>query len=194
MLDKSIILIGPVGAGKTTLSEQIGAALNVPAFDIDALRWDYFKEIGYDAEYAKEMREKQGFTALVSYWKPFEIHAVERVTQDYPTGHVIAFGAGFSVYEDPAHLERAKKALAPFPHVVLLLPSADIDESLDILDARLQASEPDANHSFYEMIRRFNRHFIEHPSNNTLAKLTVYTKDQTPEQTCAEILERTGLR
>lgn len=193
MLEQSLVLIGPVNTGKTTLAELLGVALNVPSFDIDALRWDYFKEIGYDADHAKHLREKEGFHALVAYWKPFEIYAVERCLQDYPTGHIIAFGAGFSFFEDPAHLERAQKALAKASHVVLLLPSADIEESLDILDARLRESEPEAEEAFFEMLRRFNRPFIEHPSNSTLATMTVYTKDQTPEETCAEIIERCGL-
>jgi hypothetical protein len=35
-----------------------------------------------------------------------------------------------------------------------------------------------------------NAHFLRHHSYYNLAKITVYTKGRTPEETCQEILER----
>jgi adenylate kinase family enzyme len=192
MLDTNIILIGPGGAGKTTLAKLLGESLGAPSFDLDDLRWDYYAEIGYDRELERRIRQEQGFPAVAAYWKPFEIYSVERLFQDYPAGHVIAFGAGQSVYDDPAFAARAQKALAPY-HVVLLLPSADVDESVRLLNARIHLSEPDLPEAFFEMIDGINRYFIEHPDNARLATLTVYTKDKSPEQTQDEILAALGL-
>ncbi len=123
MLDRNLILIGPGGAGKSTLAKLLGAALNVPSLDLDNLRKQYYPEIGYDHDLAEQKRHEGGMKALAAYWKPFEIYSVERMLQDYPVGHVIAFGAGQSVYEDEAFFRRAQTALAPHP-VILLLPSA----------------------------------------------------------------------
>jgi hypothetical protein len=185
----SIIFIGPANAGKSTQAKLVGAALGLPVLHLDDLRWGYYAEIGYDREKAEQIRREGGMKAIAAHWKPFDIHAVERVLADYPRGYAISFGAGHSFYDDPAMLERAKKALAGFPNVVLLLPSPDTDESVQIMKERLHADVPEFTEEGLEHIAQINRIFIEHPSNATLATLTVYTAGKTPEQTCDEILQ-----
>lgn len=187
MLGSNVILIGPSGAGKTTLAKLLGAALGVPSLDLDKLRNAYYAEIGYVRAEAERVRAEGGMPALAAYWKPYEIYSVERLMQDYPTGHVIAFGAGQSVYDDPAQFERARVALAACT-VVLLLPSPDIEESIAILSARIHAAEPELPDSFFPVIEQMNRMFMSHPSNARLATHTVYTAGKTPEQTRDEIL------
>lgn len=174
-----VILIGPIGAGKTTLGRLIAAALSLPQVSIDDVRFNYYREIGYDESIAKQRYAGDGFWGLYEYWKPFEAHAVERVLTEYPNC-VIDFGAGHSVYEDEALLTRVKRRLAPHPSVILVLPSADLSSSLKVLRNRrpsLVDIEPD-----------INKHFITHASNYELAKFIVYTADRTPEDSCAEIL------
>ena len=185
--DTNIILIGPSGAGKTTLSQLLGESLEMPFFDLDAIRWDYYAEIGYDAEKAEKLRDEGGMEAIIAHWKPFEIYSVERMFQDYPSGHVVAFGAGQSVYDDPSFDERIRKALAPY-HVILLLPSPDVDESITLLNANIRTSEPDLPDAFFDKIGEMNRYFIQHPSNARLADQIVYSKGKTPEATRDEIL------
>jgi energy-coupling factor transporter ATP-binding protein EcfA2 len=186
----SIIFIGPSKAGKSTLARLVAQALGLPELHLDDLRWSYYAEIGYDPERAQQIRQAGGMWALANYWKPFDIHGVERLLADYPTGHVISFGAGHSYYDDPAMLARAKTALAGFPNVILLLPSPDVDESVRIMKERLRADEPDIGEKGLETIAQINRLFIEHPSNASLATMTVYTAGKTPAETCAEIVQR----
>ena len=174
-----VILIGPIGAGKTTLGRLIAAALSLPQVSMDDVRFKYYREIGYDDSIAKQRYAGDGFWGLYKYWKPFEAYAVERVLTEHP-GCVIDFGAGHSVYEDEALLTQAKCLLAPHPNVILVLPSADLSTSLKVLRNRrpsLVDIEPD-----------INKHFITHASNYELAKFIVYTADRTPEDSCAEIL------
>lgn len=185
MVTRSVILIGPSKAGKTTVSTLLGAHLHWPVLQLDDLRWAYYAEIGYDADKAQQLRREQGFPALVEHWKPYDIHAVERVLADYPHGHVIAFGAGHSVYTNPDDLARAKRALAGHD-VILLLPTADIDEANRVLRERLVHDEPELTG---DTIPNINRQFLLDPSNAYLATATVYNANQTPEQTCAAIIE-----
>lgn len=119
------------------------------------------------------------------YWKPFEAYAVERLLLEH-TNCVIDFGAGHSVYDDPLLFQSVQKALSPYPNVVLLLPSSDLEESIRILNERNQHLPDD--------IRSTNEYFVKHLSNNELAKLTVYTKLKPPEETCREILRRIEVR
>jgi hypothetical protein len=189
-MSASIILIGPGKAGKTTLSKRLGAALNMTAIDLDDLRFGYYEQIGYDAAKAKEIRQAGGMAALAAHWRPFDIYGVECCLRDYPSDHVIAFGAGHSIYDDESHLQRAIAALAPFPHVIFLLPTPGIEESAAILRQRLHEDEPDFVDATLDDIMAINSTFINHPSNIRLATMTVYTAGKTSDETCAEILQK----
>lgn len=185
--DPTIILIGPMGVGKSTVGKLLAERLSLPNYPMDDLRWDYYNEIGYDTERAGTIYETEGGKALLRYWKPFEAYAVERLLTEY-SGCVIDFGAGHSVYEDEALFERVANVLRPLPYVILLMPSPDLAESIDTLHQRmrvmLEAEGMKINEEFFQA----NEHFVTHPSNHRLAKVTIYTKDKTPAQTCEEII------
>ena len=174
-----IILIGPIAAGKSTIGELLAKELSLPQVSMDNLRFDYYKEIGYDEALAKSIRESEGMWGLLRYWKPFEAHAVERLLADHQNC-IIDFGAGHSVYEDNGLFTRVQKALAPYKNIFLLLPSPDPDESIAILSVRdefLRETKPD-----------INEHFVRHRSNYELATHIVYNEGKTPQETCEEII------
>lgn len=180
----AIILIGPMGAGKTTIGALLAEQLGLPQYALDELRWDYYAEIGYSREVEKQIREAEGVAGALRYWKPFEVHAVEQLLADYQTG-IFDFGAGHSVYDDPARLARVERALQPFRNVILLLPSPEDDESVRVLRERyLAVSGWDGMADGIDL----HAYFVKHPANRRLAKHIVYTAGQTPEQTCAAIL------
>ncbi|HTL29848.1 MAG TPA: hypothetical protein VL282_11530 [Tepidisphaeraceae bacterium] len=168
--------------GKSTAARLLAERFEVKRICMDHVRFDYYKEIGYDEKHADELAKKGGFGAKVAYWKPFEAHAVERLLADHAGERcVIDFGAGHSVYDDPALFQRVRKVLEPCP-VVLLLPSPDPVESVEIL---AQRSKIDPQH--IEHLKKVNEHFVRHPSNAQLAKVTIYTKDRTPEETADDV-------
>lgn len=183
MMETKIILIGPISAGKTTIGELLSKRLNLAWVQLDDVRWPYYEEIGYDNEVTKQRHAEGGIEAVVNYWKPFEAYSVERVLADHDNC-VIDFGAGQSVYEDEVLLARVKKALEPYPNVVLLLPTAGLDESIQILNSRLPIDDTNILPFLYQL----NTHFVKHPSNYELAKITVYTNGRTPDETCDDII------
>jgi shikimate kinase len=178
-MKSEIILIGPRGSGKTTIAEMLYLRTFLPHCSMDLLRWNYYEEIGYDRGLAREKISEGGFWALYRYWKPFEAYAVKRLFEDYREC-VFDLGGSHSVYEDPALFEQVRAVLAPYPHVVLLLPSPDQDESIRTLDARNTYDSEDQ--------REVNEHLVRHRSNYELAKHIVYTNGRTPEETCDEVL------
>lgn len=175
-----IILIGAMGAGKSSIGKLLAQKLQLPQVSMDRLRWDYYQQAGWSEEKQKEIAGKEGFAGVYRYWEQFDLYAVERLLKEHHNC-VIDFGAGHSIYEEQEDLERACELLAPYTNVVLLLPSPDLAESIAILEKRNQLiiNGMDAN-----------RFFITHPSNRELAKFVVYTKGKTPVETRDEILKR----
>lgn len=174
-----IVLIGPVRAGKSTIGKLLADALGLPQVSLDEKRWAYYREIGYDEDFANSVRQHGGFLALVLYRNLFDAYSVERLLSDYQNC-VIDFGAG--VYESLESLGRVKKALAFYPNVILLLPSENKEESLEIL-AKRDPNPPK------DLTFDFNAHFINHHTYADLVKYVVYTKEKTPQETCEEILQ-----
>lgn len=175
-----IILIGPIGSGKTTVAELLSMRTGLPRRSLDELRWKYYDEIGYDRDLARQKRTEEGFWGLYHYWKPFEAYAVGRLLNSF---HQCIFdlGGGHSVYEDDKLFYQVHDLMAPYPHVVLLIPSPDKEESIEILHSR---NDYDSDGQ-----REVNEHFVRHHSNYDLAKHIVYTKDQEPGQICHEIFK-----
>jgi len=179
-----IILIGPMQAGKSTVGQLLAEKLQVKQYSMDRLCWQYYAEIGYDAELADRIWAEKGLLSVFQYWKPFAVHAMERVLALEPSG-VIDLGAGDSIHDDPDLLRRVQDLVAPFRNVVLLLPSPDPVESLEIIRERYAARFQDN----VEEVILANRYFLHHPANQLLAKHVVYTKGKTPQQTRDAILE-----
>lgn len=162
---EEIVLLGPQGAGKSTLGRLLASRLGVPWVEMDAVCRRYYEELGYDPATAWRERER------------LEVYALERLLAEH-RGCVFSLGAGHSLYDNPAYFARARRALAPFANVVFVLPAPDPGTSIDILQARRRVKR-----SAHEVE-------VTHPSNHTLATITVYTEGQTPEQTGDEILRR----
>jgi adenylate kinase family enzyme len=178
-----ILLIGPIGAGKTTLGRRLAERLSVPQVSSDKHCWRYYEELGFSALPAEARRGSDGMLA-----SRFNVHAVERLMEEYGSREcVIDLGAGHSVYRDAPSLERVRKALAPAPHVILLLPASDQDESWAVLQER--NTENDWLNGFREAHGYDpNEHFLRHPSNFSLATSVVYTAGRSPEETCDDLL------
>lgn len=117
------------------------------------------------------------------YLRRFCITALERhLTEN--RNCVIDLGAGHSVFWSKSSFSQVQLALTSYPNVVLLLPSADLDESSFIL--RERAKDIPVFHDEYNF--DMNEHFLRHHSNFDLAKIIVYTKGKSSEQSRDEIL------
>jgi shikimate kinase len=185
----TVILIGPICAGKSTIAQLLAVKLDMPRYEVDKDRWRYYAEIGYDKAEGKRIAEAEGMLGLIQYWKPFEAYAVERALVEHPNT-VMDFGAGHSYYEDATLFARVEKALEPFPNVILLLPSPDLDESVEILNLRFTELLTREVRSVDPKLLELNEQFVRQPSNHKLGKMVVYTKGKTPEETCGEIAEQ----
>ncbi len=135
-----LVLLGPAATGKSTLGEFVAGLLGVAFVDLDAVADRYYPEVGWSVDRLVERIAVVGRVAAEREWEPARAHAVERAVADHP-GAVLALGAGHASYTDPACLDRVRAALAPVPHVVLVLPGADREHALTVLRARSVASK-----------------------------------------------------
>jgi shikimate kinase len=188
-MNSTIILIGPIGAGKTTVGHLLAEKLDLPFCSVDDVREAYYRKVGYDKNVASQIASsKEGLQGVLRYSKPFEAQMVEQVLADHHG--IIDFGASNSVFDDKDLFARVEKALAPYPNVILLLPAPDLDESVEILKDRLIQMLTKSGQGFTDELFELNEYFVKHPSNHRLAKLVIYTKDKTPESVYNELVQK----
>jgi shikimate kinase len=183
-----VVLIGPFGAGKSTIGDLIAGRLGLHSVSLD-LHGYYYRELGFDKE---EFMRHSGSDLYNGdlYFQTFFPAAVERLLTEHHNC-VFDLGAGHTVYEDEALFARVQRALAPFPNVVLVLPSPDPEVSIRVLREREQQRQ--ANPRFLSGDFDYFGHWIRSHCNYDLAKITVYTEGMTPEGTAEEVLQAVSL-
>jgi len=180
-MPSDIVLIGPFMAGKSTLGGLLARRLGEPNVSLDQLWKDYGKEIGFDQEMDREFRRQGGFVARVLYRNLFNTYAMERMLAEH-RDCVFDTGAGPLTFESGEMIARLRRALAPYPNVVMILPSPDPAESIRVLAERAAGEPVTLNFDFFTL-------FVYYRANYDLAKFIVYTQGKTPEETCDEILD-----
>ena len=168
ILENSIILIGPMGSGKSTIANLLCKKCNMPHVSLDSRE-----------QLSSLYEQRQNFDSF----KEFEFFLTGTVLTNLPEPVIIDFGAGHSIYEDAAMFLEMQSLISRFDNVILLIPSEDKEESIAILNER-KGIESGSGRDFD------NRHFVNMPCNYELATLTVYTKDKTPDQISNEIISQ----
>lgn len=179
-MNTEIILIGPMGAGKSTVGKLLAEKLELPQISLDELRWKYYAEQDYDDKIAQQLIEQKDYFGLERYWNNYDPYAIKRILTEHHNC-IFDFGAGHTVYQDTKLFGSVRDLLKSYPNVVLLLPAPDPAISVQILQERNLEFDA-ANHNL-------NEFFVRYPGNYELAKFVVYTQERTPEQTCNEILD-----
>ena len=187
-MNSTIILMGPIGVGKTTIGRLLADRLGVPLCSFDDVRSIYYEKVGYDKSLASSIvASEQGVRGLLRYAEPYDVQIIKLLLADFQRG-IIDFGASNSVYDDKDLLAQVEHALEPYPNVILLVPSRDKKESAEILKIRLTKMLTEAGRPFTDELFELNHYFIQHLSNYQLAKRVIYTKGKSPEVIQDEIV------
>ena len=180
----NIILIGPVGVGKSTQGKLIAEALNKRSISLDGVANEYYEEYGFGSTEFQKVKEENCYLDAYRQWWPALAFAAQRVLNDYDNC-VIDYGAGHSHYEDKNLFKDVLESLSHLTNVILLLPSSDLDKSVSIIRQRsIEQRKRDWIHDDYDFIE----HWVKDDSNHLLSTTTIYTEGKTPEQTRNEIL------
>lgn len=121
ILNKSILLIGPMCAGKSTIATLLYRKLNMPRISLDNRK-----------QLKNLYEEKKNFNDE----KEFDFYLVSYILENIKEPTVIDFGMKHSIYENREMFNRFKVLLKDFKNVVLLIPCQNRMEASVILKNR----------------------------------------------------------
>lgn len=173
---ETIVLIGPIGVGKSTIANLLAERLCMPRCSYDEVKGKYWKDFGLRKEKAHAIEKAYGVYAMLSYMNEFKSKTVCAIIREHP-GYIIDFGGGAQTFDEPHQIEMVKQVLEPIKNVLLLLPSPDLETNIKSLPG-LKEDYP------------INAYLILHPTNELFATNTVYTLGKTPEKIADEIISR----
>lgn len=178
----SILLIGPMGTGKSTIAKELANIKKLEYINLDEIREGHLQVIrtyGIDP-----FSEKH-----IHITKQNELQLVQNILSNLSNPSIIDFAAGSTEPYNQESFDRMQSLFEKFENVILLLPSENIEESIEILTERIKARNNDDVKFLEQNIR-----FLKSPTNKVLATMTCYTKNKTPQETAKEILERIALK
>lgn len=176
-----IILIGPIGAGKTTISELLSPMLSVPFYSLDKEEEQHAVPLGYNPDQYQKMM-KQDRVKGHEYRRSFFDGAVDRFLKAHTHG-ILDFGGMHVVVPDPQKQMQIKDRLQSYRNIFFLFPTPDVEDSLRILRERDELADFEANLNTMSF-QNGNRTFWD------IAKHVIYTEGKTPNQVCLEIKEK----
>ncbi|HEY4459461.1 MAG TPA: shikimate kinase [Pseudonocardiaceae bacterium] len=179
-----LALIGPAGAGKSTLGELAAHRTGRVFVDLDGVAEPYYAEVGWSLDKLRDRIAIVGRAAAETEWEPARAHAVTRIVDDHPDT-ILALGAGHTSYTDPANFAVVRTALGRCAHVVLVHPSPDRDTSLAVLRERCLASKGSTwivnGHDFLAA-------WLDDPATRQVATHVLHTGANSPEATVDRLL------
>lgn len=187
-----IILLGPMGVGKTTLALHLSEKLGILNYPIDRLKWYYRFKNGYDLAKGTKILRTYGFHELSNYFNDYFGNHELAVILDEFRGGIFDFGASHSHFEDFNDLQEAKAILTPFSNIIQLLPSDNFETNCKILDERIQKRYEDVEwkREVLDSYIEQNRIFLLSNSYSFLARETIYTEGKSIEEVGEAILEK----
>lgn len=183
-----LTLIGPAGAGKSTLGRLLAAEAGKEFVDIDIAGRPYYLEKGWPVHRIYEESDRFGWVATERAWEEARAHAVAGVLAQ-ATGGVVALGAAHTSYTRDELFAQAKHAVAASAHVLWVEPHHELDRSLALLRRR-NVQERNINYVFdgHDMLAEW----LTDQRSKSLATAVHYTQGLTPQQSIQEVIQILG--
>jgi len=177
--------------GKTTVSQKLSEKLNKKHINMDSMRETIYEEIGYSRELRKKLFKENGMwheKGAYPYLQPFAFYAVKKILSTF-SDCIFDFGAYLGHYEDETMFSEIKELFSNFRNVILYLPSADKQESIEMLTKIYTQYDENGNLMFHDPTGiRDSISDIGYYFNCGLANHTVYRYEKSAEEVADEII------
>ncbi|MBR1883806.1 MAG: hypothetical protein IJ809_02505 [Clostridia bacterium] len=164
--EETIILIGPMGTGKSTIAKLIEKKYSIERLSLD-------NKGSLEEIYSNRSKYRN--------LKNFEFMLTGTVLSTLDKPYVIDFGAGHSIYENPDLRKKMQEICKNFQNIILLLPTDDKEKNRNILNERRgfkKGSHKDKD----------NYHFIVSKDNYELATKIIYEEGKSEDEIADEII------
>lgn len=190
----SIILIGPLATGKSTVAEKLSELTGYRNYPVDRLKWYYRFQNGYDINQSRKILQLQGFGGLINYaHRYFGVEDLENLLSRFKG--IVDLGASDTHCTNPLRCEQLVQLLEEFPNVFLILPYENTQKSIELLRTRL--IQRYKGHPFkYAALDSYleqNEEFVTSMTNQLVAKHVIYSNDRAPYMIAQEILFKSKL-
>lgn len=182
----TIILIGPMGVGKSTVAQALAQRLQLPQCPLDQMAHYYYFKEGYDINQAKELEANEGFLAFVQHCQPFYVAAVRGALAEFD--HCIIDLGGNHTYVDEAGKAVLKEILSAYEYVILLLPTQDMVQNVKLLNERLRSRWRRKSEDSIQVTLKANIAYLQDPLIYEAANYVFFTSDMEKDELIDEMV------
>lgn len=174
--EKSILLIGGMAIGKSTISELLARKLEMSAISIDAKKDELLQSLPkYSFEKQLQIRRKYGFSAEAKYLLPYLNLTLNNILDSLRNPVIIDMGALSTMGLDATSISKLRQ----YKNIILL--------KSDNLDSILKRREVALNSDLGQIYLETHRN----PNNEHLCTQVINVDNKSPEKIVEEILELT---
>lgn len=190
----SIILTGPFGIGKSEIAKFLATTIGWPHYSLDESYWSLL-----DAYPPEELREIQSLPITSPQRQPYHPIAIDTFLSKHSDPNInciFDFGFVHTVLHDEDHIEQTKSTFAKFQNVILLVPTEDRQESLNLmvsLNRKYAQYKPTIYHYSNEILLEYHKYVINCDAVWSLAKIVIYTDGKSLSEISDEILQHATL-
>lgn len=173
--EKSILLIGGMAIGKSTISELLANQLNMNIISSDAKKDELLISLpNYSFEKQLQIRRQYGFNAEVNYLLPYLHLTLNNILDFLNTPSIIDIGALNTIGLNKTSIDKLRKYKN-----IILLKSNDLDS---ILKRRKITSNSDLEKIYIET--------HQNPENEHLSTQIIYVDNKSLEEIVNEIVNK----
>jgi hypothetical protein len=169
----TIILLGPLGVGKSTQAKLMSDRTDQEVASYDAVKLALLEKEGFDLEECRRIRDEEGMYAMWQYGNSFSIKTIPQFISKN-NNKIIDLGAADHCFDEPEQAEQIFKLFEPYLNIFLLMPSTDLATSINTLPGIKDG-------------RQLNTYFIMHPANDLIPKHCIYTNGKSKDDIHGEL-------